>query len=460
MKAVFKIVFLAIMLPSMVMAQNSFTLEEAQNYAIENAYGNRSAAIDVESARAKVKETLAIGLPQINASGSFQHFLDIPVTVLPDFISPSVYGVLEDENLIAAGSTPQFETFPAQFGTDYNISGGFELQQLIFNGSYLIGLQATKAYVEVSQNQQEITKSDIMEAVATAYYGVLVAQENIKILKENQSTLSATLAETRAYYEEGFIEEQDVEQLELTVSQLDAGIANAERQSANMVDLFKMQIGMPISEEVTMSEPLSSLLDEYSSTNLTSKNLITNLHPNFKLAESNLNLWRLNVMNEKSKYLPSLAAFASHTQSAQRLEFNFFDSDEEWFPSSIWGLNLSIPIFSSGMKKNIVKQAQFEYDKANILLKQTEEVLLMEYNNAYSNYLFTAEQYQIQKDNAVLAKRIRDKTKIKYEEGISSSFELNQMQSQYLQTESEYIGSVLNFLNARSALDKASNNYE
>ncbi|NND78104.1 MAG: TolC family protein [Flavobacteriales bacterium] len=460
MKRTLSIFFIYMCIPFFISAQHSLSLEQAQNYALQNSYENRMAVLDVESARSKVKETFAIGLPQINASGSFQHFLDIPVTVLPDFISPSVYSALVNEDLIPDDNVPEFGTFPAQFGTDYNVTGGIELQQLIFNGSYLIGLQATKAFVEVSKNQQEMTFAEVKQAVATAYYGVLVATENIRILQENRTTLTATLSDTRAYFEEGFVEEQDVEQLELTVSQLDAGIANAERQLANLNDLFKMQIGMPISENVTLSDSLETLLEKYSNTNLSSKNLVPNLHPNYKIAESNLNLWGLNVKNEKAKYLPSLSAFGSYSQSAQRLEFDFFDSGGEWFPSSLWGINLSVPIFSSGMKKNIVKQAQVEEDKAEIILTQVEQGLKMEYSNAYSNYLFSAEQYQIQKDNVALAKRIRDKTQIKYNEGISSSFEYNQMQSQYLQTESTYIETVLNFLNARSALDKASNNYE
>ncbi|MEM7161769.1 MAG: TolC family protein [Bacteroidota bacterium] len=441
-------------------AQKSLSLEEAQAFAVENAYSNLIAQKEIDKSRSLVKETFAIGLPQINASGSFQHFLDIPVNVLPDFISPSVYGVLINEDLIPAGNVPEFGTVPAQFGTDYNVTGGVELQQLLFNGSYLIGLQATKAFVEVTQNQLEMNEAEIRQAVATAYYGVLVSGENERILQENLNSLAKLLEDSQAFYEEGFIEEQEVEQLQLTVSQINATLSNLKRQSTNLLDLLKMQMGMPLSENIVLSDNLDGLLNKYKSLTLAQRTLETQAHPLYKTALSNVTLNGLNVKNQKAQYWPVLSAFASHSQTAQRLEFDFFDSDGEWFPSTLWGLNLNVPIFSSGMKKNVVKQAQLDYDIANVQLLQAEEGIKMEYNNAYSNFIFSQEQLQIAKDNADLAKRIYNKTQIKYQEGIASSFELNQLQSQYLEQEANYIEAVLNFLNAKSALDKATNKYD
>ncbi len=460
MKKLTHIFAVLILCCSSMLAQNALSLEEAQAYALENAYSNKSARIEIEKSKSLVKETFAIGLPQVNANGSFQHFLDIPVTVLPDFISPSIYGVLVAEDLIPSANVPQFGTLPAQFQTDFNVTGSIELQQLLFNGSYLIGLQATKAFVEVNENQLLINEAEVKEAVASAYYTVLVSKENEVILTDNLNSLTKLLEDSKAFYEEGFIEQQEVEQLELTISQLNANLSNVKRQSNNVMDLFKMQIGMPISQQVSLTDNLNALLQSYSGITLAQRTLETETHPTYKTALSNLTLNGLNVKNKKAQYLPVLSAFATHSQSAQRLEFDFFNSDEEWFPATIWGLNLNVPIFSSGMKKNVVKQAKLDYDNAEIMVNQAEEGIKMAYNNAYSNFLFAQEQYQIRRQNADLAKRIYDKTQIKYQEGIASSFELNQMQSQYLQEEGKYIESVLNFLNAKSALDKASNKYE
>ena len=460
MKKIVNTLAILVLSSASLVAQNALSLEEAQAYALENAYSNKTARLEIEKSKSLVKETFAIGLPQVNANGSFQHFLDIPVTVLPDFISPSVYGVLLAEDLIATGNIPEFGTVPAKFGTDFNASGSIEVQQLLFNGSYLIGLQATKAFVEVNENQLLVNEAEVKEAVASAYYTVLVSRENEEIINENLNSLTELLEDSKTFYEEGFIEEQEVEQLELTISQLNANLSNIKRQSKNVMDLFKMQIGMPIADQVSLTDDLNALLQKYSGLTLAQRTLETETHPTYKTALSNLTLNGLNVKNKKAQYFPVLSAFASHTQSAQRLEFDFFDGDEDWFPSTLWGLNLNVPIFSSGMKKNVVKQAKLDYDIAETRLVQAEEGIKMGYNTAYSNFLFAQEQYQLQRENADLAKRIYEKTQIKYQEGIASSFELNQMQSQYLQQEGNYIEAVLNFLNAKSALDKASNKYE
>ena len=460
MKLSTTIITLLLLISVSVNAQKTMSLQEAQAFALENAYSNKIAQLDVDKARSKVKETFAIGLPQVNASGSFTHYIDIPVNVVPDFISPTVYGVLVDEDLVPSSNVPEFGTVPAQFGTDYVVNAGVELTQLLFNGSYLIGLQASKVYVEFSQNQLEMNESDIRQAVASAYYGVLVSEENIKILTDNQKTLSNLLIDTRAYYEEGFTEEQDVEQLELNISQIDASIANLEKQAKNMMDLLKIQIGMPIAEEVSLTDNLNSLLQQYEGITLAQRNLESQNHPSFKMAETNMQLQALNLKNQKAQFWPILSAFASHQQSAQRLEFDFFDSGGEWFPSTLWGVNLSIPVFSSGMKKNVVTQARLDYDIATIQKNQVEEGIKMEYNTAYSDFVYAQDRYRIERKNADLAKRIKDKTEIKYQEGISSSFELNQSQNQYIASEGNYIEAVLNFLNAKSALDKATNKYE
>ena len=213
-------------------AQQSFTLKEAQDYAVENSYQTQSAHFDVEKAKKVIKETVAIGLPQVSGNFNFQNFLEIPTQVLPDFISPTVIATLIENDLLEPGAAPQGEpqSIAAQFGTKYNVSGGIKVEQLIFDGSYIVGLQASRTYLQLSQNSLEKSEKQIKEAVMRAYTSVLIAEENYKIQQEAESSLSKTLTETTAFYENGFSEEQDVDQIRLLHVNALNSLKNAERQ--------------------------------------------------------------------------------------------------------------------------------------------------------------------------------------------------------------------------------------
>jgi outer membrane protein len=455
----FLIVTFFLILSSLAGAQSlTFSLAEAKAKALETNWEARISALEIEKAERLVKETLATGLPQITAQGSFQNFLDIPTTVLPDFISPTVYDVLIDENLVPSGSggTPGF--VPAQFGTNYNVTGGASLTQLIFSGSYLIGLQAAKSYVQLSTVQKEVTEMDVLESVTQAYFTVILAEENTRVLSESLMALEDLLNETSALYEEGFVEEQDVQQLQLTFNNLKSQEANAFRQQDLTRQLLNFQLGLPLEQAIVLTDDLASLTDD----NVLRDELMEvtpNLseHPSMKLMETNILLSNLQLKEQKSRYLPTLNGFFNVQRQAQRNEFNFFDSNENWFPATVWGINLNVPIFSSGMMHQQVKQREVEVKEAEIRKEQVQVGLELNASKAKSDFIYALETYETQQSNLDLAGRIRDKTRIKYQEGISSSFELNETENQYIQAQGRAIEASLNLLNARTELQKAYN---
>jgi outer membrane protein TolC len=436
----------------------TLSLEEAKAMALEN---NREATIsqlEIDKAEHIVKETLATGLPQISAEGSFQNYLDIPTTVLPDFISPTVYQVLIDENLVPEGSggTPGF--VPAQFGTNYNVTGGASVSQLIFSGSYLIGLQAAKSYVEFSKVQKELTELDVLESVTQAYFTVILAEENTRVLSESLMTLENLLNETRAMYNEGFVEEQDVEQLQLTFNNLKSQESNALRQQDLTRQLLNFQLGLPLDQAITLTDDLSTLTDE----TMIGEELLEiipdlNDHPSLKVMDTNILLSNLRLKEQKSRYLPTLRGFFNIQRQAQRNEFNFFDSGEDWFPVTVWGINLNVPIFSSGMMHQQVKQREVEVKEAEIRKDQVQASLEMNASKAKSDYIYALETYDLEQSNLDLALSIRNKNRIKYQEGISSSFELNEIENQYIKAQGKKIQASFNLLNALTDLKKAYN---
>jgi len=438
--------------------QLSLRLTEAKTKALSLNKDAQISALELERAEKVVKETLAIGLPQVTARGSFQNFLNVPTTVLPDFISPAVYGVLIAEDLVPEGSggTPGF--IPAQFGTNFNVSGGVTWNQLIFNGSYLIGLQAAKSYVELSRIQKDRKDVDVKLSVSEAYYTVLLSAENTSVLKESAAALERMMKEIEAMYEQGFTEEQEVMQLRLTLNNLQSQVKNSERQEVLTKQLLNFQIGLPLDQELILTDDLETLInDPLINETIAISEPDLSAHPDMKLMDSNVLLQGLRLKEQRSQYLPSLNGFFNYQKQAQRTEFNFFESGQDWFPSTVWGLELSVPIFSSGMKHYKVQQMEIGVKEAELQREQAIDGLSLAADTARSDYLFTMENYQTMNENLDLAISIRDKTRIKYQEGVSTSFELSEMENQFIKAQGNTIQASLNLLNALTAFQKAFN---
>lgn len=418
----------------------SFSLQEAQDYAIKHNYQNQNAIKDIEIAKKKVWETTAIGLPQVNAEGQIQRFIDIPTQVAP----ANAFNPLAPEGELA--------TF--QFGLNYNNSVGISASQLIFDGSYIVGLQAAKTYKELSINSQAKTEIELKDAVAQAYYTVLATEKNVVVLKNSLEATQKMLTETKALYREGLTEEQNVDQLELNVNALQTNFEIAEDQRDFAKKLLNIQLGLPIETQVTLTEQLDNLVTT-NQNSLADKKFSAENHIDYELTVTNMKLSQLNLRKEKYSFLPTLSAFFSHQQQNFGNELDVFSGDARWFPATIVGLNLKLPILTSGARLSKVSQAKIEFEKMENTAKEVEQNLKYQAELAASNFDTAKETFDNQKDNLALAQKIYDKTVKKYDAGIASSLELTQAQNQLLSAEGNYIKAVLDLLNARSALEKS-----
>ncbi|MFT6717726.1 MAG: outer membrane protein [Sphingobacteriales bacterium] len=429
------------LLSGSLMAQRSFSLQEALDYSAKNGYQYRLSEMDLEKAKQKVKETIAIGLPQVNAKASYQNFLKQPVQVVP----AEFFG----------GQAGEFAE--VIFGTKQNASAEISASQLLFDGSYIVGLQATKAFVRLSEEQVEKSKLDTKVAVAEAYSLVLAAQENVRILSDNQESMEKMLLETKAMYDIGFVAEEDVDQLDITVSRVKSKIKNAENQVKIAMSLLKFRMGVPIDVEILLTDNVEGLITTTSSPMDMSGGMSFSRNINVSLARTNATLQKLSMKNAKAGYLPRVAAFASYQQNSFANDFNFLNPEAKWFPTAVVGLNLDIPIFSSGMKHQKVAQAKVEYQKARVQERMAKEGARLEFETASTEYLNAQEIFQLEKRNLALSKKVKETTSIKFKEGLSSSFELVQSESQLAQSQGAYIQSIILLLNAKTKLDKALN---
>jgi outer membrane protein TolC len=415
-----------------------FSLKEAQQYAIENNYRIKNAKTDIEIARQRVKENTAIGFPQVSGSASYNDFLELPTQLIPG----EFFGL------------PAGEFAEIQFGTQHNATWSVSVSQLLFSGQYLVGLQAAHAYQVLTQSVFQKNEIEIRDAVTKSYYPILVFKNMRNYFDSTLTSLRKSLYETEELYKNGFIEDTDVDQLKLLIADLETNLANMDNQLELGYNGLKFLLGMKASDQVELTESLEGLLSLIDSAFMTASKFDHNDHIDYRLLKKTEQLTYLQMKLGKSAYLPTLRAFYSYQNNAMRDEFDFFNFDKTWYPTQILGVQLDVPIWSSGMRKYKVNQSKLELDKIRVQDTELQQKLNLDletgqnaFNNAYLIYLNRSK-------NKDLALKIHQKTEMKYKEGLSSSFDLSQSYNQYLSAEVNYLLAVLDLLIKKSDLDK------
>jgi outer membrane protein TolC len=421
---------------------SAFSLEEAIAYALENNYSALNAERDILDAQKQKWETIASGLPQITADISYQNQLKQPVSLIP----AEFFG----------GQPGEFQ--PIVFGLPQQATATATLRQQIFDGSYIVGVQATKAFLSYSKNNKEKTQQEVRKSVVEAYGNVLLAKESVTILQNNLEALGKNLFETQKLYENGLSDEESVEQLQITFSTVESQLKNAIRLEKITLQMLNLVMGLPIDEPTQLTEDLNALAKANTDPGIMETPFLMENNVDFKLA-NNLNEQRYYELKlAKSRALPTLNAFANYGSAAFSDSFTFFNGDQQWFDSSILGVDLKIPIFSSLKRSASTQRAKIAFEKAKTQLTETQERIRLQLEKAKSDYILSIEQYATTKKNLHLAERIEQKNQIKYKEGIASSFELRQAQTQLYTAQQEYLQSMVNVINAKTELEVITNN--
>jgi len=440
-------------------AAHNFSLQDCINYAYQHQDTVKNAALDIKSAEYKVKETTGIGLPQISASASFQDYLKIPTILFPNFITPAVYGVLIDEK-VKNGSGNTITQVPngaggyqsVSFTQKYNTGLGVTLNQIIFDGSYLVGLKASKTYKELSQRSYTRSKIDARVNVTKAYYQVLVSDEQIRLLDADIKQLKQQVDQTVAQNKQGFVEQVDVQRIQVQYNNLLTSRENTVTLLALNYQLLKFQMGMPITEEIVLTDKLGDV----NMTNSTADAGDTTFYHNrveYNLTETNLKLNELDLKLKKSHFLPTLSAIGNSSLQFQNNSFSQLYSTS--YPSTYVGLNLSVPIFSGGQRINQLRQSKIAVEKSQNDLDNLKNGILLQANSARATYLNSLRSLDNQKQNQQLAQEVLRVSKIKYQQGVGSSIEVTQAQTDLESADNQYIQALYNALVSKVDLDKA-----
>lgn len=427
-----------------VWSQNgiSLSLEEAISYALEHNRNAKNASRDIEAAEKQQWETIAIGLPQINAGISYQNNIKQQVSLIP----AEFFG----------GNPGEFEE--VIFGTKQNAQGFASLNQLIFNGSYIVGLQASRVFLEISKFAKEKTDLEVRQAVIKTYGNVLVSEESIRILENNKKVLEKNVNETQKIYDNGLAELESLEQLQITLQSIESSLNKAYRFNEITKKMLNVVIGLEINETVILSDKLEDLTFKKRNNTIAvdQENLDNNI--DLKIAENNKASKELLVKLEKSNALPTLNAYLNGSYSGFSNDFSFLERDQNWYGASVVGVNLSIPIFSSLGRSAATQRAKINYEKAKDDYIEIEQNLILQLETVKNEYQFAIEDLDIKKKSLALAERIESKNQTKFFEGVGSSFDLRQAQTQLYNAQSELLQAMLSVINKKTELETVLNN--
>ncbi|MDN3678206.1 TolC family protein [Flavobacterium paronense] len=443
-----KIVLTLVLVSGLLQAQDkaqtfSFSLQQAIDYALQYNYSAINANRDVASAKQKKWETTAAGLPQISGNAAYLNNFDFTL----QGISGNAFNPAASPNDISL----------VAFGTKQSMNSSLTLSQLLFDGSYIVALQASKTYLKYYENYKIKTNTDVKEMVINAYGNVLLAEESVAILEKNKTTLSKTLFDTKETYKNGLIEEENVEQLQITLASIESNLNNTKRLSDVAYKMLKFTLGIDINSELTLTDKLDNLTVSNLDMALSQKGFDVNTNINYQIASNFQEQRSLELKLQRSKALPSLAAAVNFGYNSFSNDFSFADGKQKWNKFSNLGVNLSVPIFSSFGRQAKTQQAKIAFEQAKTQLSQTEQQLKLEYEKAKSEYDFSIEEYATSKSNLSLAERIEKKQQIKFSEGLSSSFDFSEAQRQLYTAQQNYLQSMVNIITKKAALEKLIN---
>jgi len=419
--------------------KSSFNLQEAVDFAMKNNANIKKAENNVLKAQKKVWETTSMGLPQIDATASYQKFIEQPVQLMPARIMNPM--------------APPDTYVPVKFGTEQNMKWSATLKQLIFSGSYIVGLQSSKTYKQISENALLKTKQKIKEVVVNAYGNALLADESLKIMQKNIETVEKNLFEVGQMYENGLVEETDVEQLKITLSNLKNQMDYLQRMRNVAYEMLNYTLGRDTSAPLQLTDDIESLKEQNMQLELLQKSFSPEQNIDYLIVKNQEKAKKLQVKFQKSQALPTIAAFVNYGKNAYNNDFEFFEDSQPWYEQSIFGININIPVFSSFGRQAKLRQAKLDYENARTDVLEKEKELRLQYDKAKNEYEHSFKNYDIAKENLKLAEKIEHKEQVKFTEGVGNSFQLNQARMQLYQSQQQYLQSIIDIINKKVALE-------
>ncbi len=416
------------------------SLEESLRYALENNVDAKNAQLETLIAKATVVERRSEGLPQINANVDLTYNAAIPVVFVPNegpFADPRV----------------ELDVLPLRFGVPLSSSVAIQATQMIFDGSYFVGLQAAKTYKMLTEYDRLKTEIDVKEGVKKAYYSVLVNDQRRQLIEANLERLEVLLRETTELYESGFAEKLDVSRVKVQRNNIKTELDKVYAATMISVELFKLQIGLPGNQEVYLTESLEDLNNRLDVEEL--MGMDGQRRVEIDQIDTNLDLVRLDLKNNQVQYIPRISAFATYQRNAASERLGDILQTNRWFTGAFIGGSLSIPIFDG-----LAKSARIQQNRVQIRQLENQSLFIdqnieLEKFQSKANLQNSLSALAVQEENMELALEVFEMTKIKYQEGVGSNLEVVEADSALKEAETNYFSALYDALIAKVELEKA-----
>ena len=415
----------------------SLSIDDAVEYGIENNRSLQNAERDVQIAYKQRWETIAIGLPNVTLDLNYLNYLELPTSLIP----AEFFG----------GQKGDFAEI--QFGTEQSAIGSVKLEQLLFDGSWIVGLEYSKIYLDISENLYEKTLLEVRESIVKLYSLVVTLDEGIILLKETVENFKKDLFEVTELYKNGFEEVENVEQIKITIAQAELSLLQAKKTRDNQLNLLKLVLGINLEDTIILSTSINDFIAENIIFSNSFDEFNTNKNIDVKISQNNFDTKRIEYKLEKSKKLPKVSGFISGTYTGYNNEFDFTNKSQNWFGSSVLGINLEIPVFNA-FKLNVSSQkAKIAMNQAMTNLEEQEEKTQAKVQEKLNDYQLAIKTLNVSEQNMRLSVSIEEKNSIKFFEGIVSSFEFRQAQLQLLDSQQKYLNSVLELISIKTELE-------
>ena len=406
----------------------SLSLDKAIEYAIQNNKVIQNSRFSYQASKEKIRETTAAGLPQVSASTDYNNFLGA-----------------EAELRLSESAPPAIIEFNPTSNFKFNVN------QLVFSGSYYVGLQLSKLASQMSEMSSQKSELDVKEQVTRAYYLILISEKTLKIIETNKDNSLVIFEKTKNLANAGILEKTEVSKLSVMVTSVENAQKAAERQLEMSYNLLRFQLGVNAGTTVKLITSLDELSHQSKfESALVSPFKIEN-NTDFKIVFMQEKMKKSQVSLERASYLPSLVAYYSYTEKLLKPKFDMT-------PKNVVGLNLSIPVFSSGLRHSKISQAKINLRIAENSKELVNQQLSIQEKQLRFNLNNLLEQFQNQKINIDIAKEVLDNMNLKFQQGIISSLELTSANNNYLSAESSYLNTLFQLLDAELALRKLNGN--
>tara|TARA_B100000927_G_scaffold104032_1_gene84207 strand:+ start:711 stop:2042 length:1332 start_codon:yes stop_codon:yes gene_type:complete len=405
------------------------------NYAKNNSPSLKNSTLDVELAKQQIKQTIAAGLPKFNGGIGFQNYIDIPTTVVP----ATAFDPGANEN----------DLLGLQFGTDYNANYNLKVDQLLFSFTYIYGVKAAKTYSALSDLIRVKIYEDLNEKIKLALGDYILVKISKEIISENLQEIKVLLEKTQSLIDEGFLEKTGASDLLLVKLDLEAAKNDLDANEKITLINLKSIIGYPLDSNILLIDSFNLSSLEIEPNNVEAKN--TNA---VKISEQNLMLNQINLKVAKSEGYPSIYGFFSHQQMAMRNQFNFFETEKDWYPATLWGFNINIPIFNSGEGKAKTQIKEIAVEKANNELKEIENQIVALLMIIKSNYTSALTRLQNAKEKFSFSNQVYQDELLKFQNGASSLLFLTEKKTALIQAQQELLQKELELYKAKVQLEK------